>query len=337
MNKNIIISIIIPAYNVEKYIRETIKSLINQTYKNLEIIVVDDCSPDNTSAVVKSFIDKANIKYERFEKNRGASAAFNYGHQLATGDLIIYLDADNFLHPQTFEKAIEFLNDNQDCGAVYFNTFHFIDNDLKRRVYGHKTYNPSGLIFNDLIKGLISINLSRVLFRKEAINDIFFDESLRYGGDWDYWLAVASRDIKFNFLDKKFLYNRQRVSGNSCGGKGRFGSKKDYVITLKKWLNKLSREEIKKFKIDKKIKRAEIVAVLNLAEFSDKNEVFAELNKIKFIGIGGTLLKVLVGFFVVLPKKFIVLLFYFYYRLKDKENFKEIPCLTIEKTLEING
>ena len=333
--KKIKISVVIPAYNVGKYIGETIQSLVDQSYKNVEIVVVDDNSADDTGLVVKSFMGRADVKYERFDRNQGASAAFNRGHRLATGDLVIYLDSDNFLHPKTFEEAVNFLDSNPDYGVVYFDLFHFFDNDGKRKVYYHKLHNPSGLIFDDLINGVVSINLSRVLFKSSIIKDVFFDESLRYGGDWDYWLTVAFKKVKFGFLNKKLLYSRQRASGNSTGGKGRFGSKKDYITVLNKWKGNLSEEEINKLKINEKIKRAELMAVLNLAEFSGRREALAELKKIESLKLKDRIQKSLIFLFLIVPTKLIGLLFSKYYDFKtNKINFKELSGLTIEKTLK---
>lgn len=325
-----LVSIVIPAFNEGKYIGKAIESLILQTYKNIEIVVVNDASKDNTEQVVLSYKNDANIKYELFLKNSGVTVAWNRGHDLASGDFVLYLDADNFLHPKAIEQSIDFLINNPQYDVAYFDLFHFFDNDIKRQIYYHKMSNPSGLIFGQLIRGEVSLNLSRAIFKREIIKDVFFDESLRYGGDWDYWLKVASKNAQFGFLDKKLLYSRQRTSGNSCGGIGRYGSQKDFIYILEKWKDEISDDD--KDDIENRIKRAKMKKIINLAEFGGKKDILAELNQIKSDDYKEKILKIIIGLFVLLPKSIIRLLSSMFYFYKTRMIFKKTN-LTIEETI----
>ena len=100
-------SIIIPAYNNAEYLGETIQSCLDQTYPDLEVIIVNDASPDNTEAVIKQF-DDDRIQYIVHEKNKGLSAARNTGIRASLGEYIAVLDGDDLFHPQKVEAHVKF-------------------------------------------------------------------------------------------------------------------------------------------------------------------------------------------------------------------------------------
>ena len=108
-----LISVIIPCYNAEKYISETIESVIKQTYSNWELLVVDDCSTDDSENIIKSYAKKdSRIKYYRTESNTGTPAEpRNIGINKAKGEYVALLDADDLFLPNKLEKQIEFINE----------------------------------------------------------------------------------------------------------------------------------------------------------------------------------------------------------------------------------
>jgi len=106
-----LVSIIMPSYNTEKYIAESIQSVINQTYVDWELIIVDDCSTDNTDAVVAAFKDER-IIYLKNEKNSGAAVSRNRALREAKGQWIAFLDSDDLWHPEKLEKQLKFMKDN---------------------------------------------------------------------------------------------------------------------------------------------------------------------------------------------------------------------------------
>lgn len=107
------ISIIMPSFNSGVFINDSIKSTIAQTYKNWELIIIDDCSTDNTKKVVEDLIeDDKRIKYIRLDQNSGAAVARNKGVELATGDYLAFLDSDDVWLPNKLEKQLKFMIDN---------------------------------------------------------------------------------------------------------------------------------------------------------------------------------------------------------------------------------
>lgn len=123
-----LVSIIMPSWNTGKFIAESIESVLAQTYKNWELLIVDDCSTDNTDEVVASFKD-IRIKYFKNEKNSGAALTRNRAMREAQGEWIAFLDSDDLWAPNKLEKQLRFMNDN---GYVFsYHDFVKIDEESK--------------------------------------------------------------------------------------------------------------------------------------------------------------------------------------------------------------
>ena len=119
MNEELV-SIIMPSYNTAKYIAESIKSVQAQTYKNWELLIVDDCSSDDTDDVVRPFLSDERIKYLKNEKNSGAALTRNKALREAKGKWIAFLDSDDLWHPNKLEKQIEFMVKNDFIQIIEF-------------------------------------------------------------------------------------------------------------------------------------------------------------------------------------------------------------------------
>ncbi len=149
-NKKVVdglVSIIMPSWNTEKFIAETIQSVIDQTYTNWELLIVDDCSSDNTDKVVASFKDNR-IKYFHNEKNSGAALTRNKALREAQGEWIAFLDSDDLWMPEKLEHQIEFMKKNG--YSLSFTEYEKVDEESKplniyvsgpKKVNKHKMYN----------------------------------------------------------------------------------------------------------------------------------------------------------------------------------------------------
>lgn len=107
-----LVSIIMPSWNTAQFIAESIQSVINQTYKNWELLIVDDCSTDDTDNIVEPFLTDARIKYFKNEKNSGAALTRNRAMREAKGEWIAFLDSDDLWMPEKLEKQIRFMNEH---------------------------------------------------------------------------------------------------------------------------------------------------------------------------------------------------------------------------------
>lgn len=187
-NSKDLVSIIIPAYNVEQHIGNTIQSLLNQEYGNIEIIIVNDGSSDNTLSVIESYkqIDSRIIVLS--QPNGGAARARNAGLSAATGDYITFLDGDDMLHSDTISENLKYLSANENLDWVSFPIVRVDANDKPIEIKNaYQDLSRSKLEFitaEDYIPRLIRGDLSGVccgaIYRKKSIEKIRFPEGEYY-------------------------------------------------------------------------------------------------------------------------------------------------------------
>lgn len=208
MNKNPTVSVIIPTYNRAHLIGRAIQSVLNQTYQDFELIIVDDGSTDNTEDIIKEFQKKdERIKRIRHDKNKGGSAARNTGIKAAKGDYIAFLDSDDEWLPQKINKQIVIFKERSSkIGAVYTG-FLYLDK------YGNRIKNAyiprkKGYIYEDLLLKNCVGTCSTLLIRKECFKQVgLFDEKLPASQDWDMWIRI-SRYYEYDFLENSFVKYR---------------------------------------------------------------------------------------------------------------------------------
>ncbi|MBP1222149.1 glycosyltransferase family 2 protein [Flavobacterium sp. 1355] len=185
---NELVSIIIPTYNTEKFIRTTLQSVQNQTYQNWEMILVDDASTDRTVSVIEEFEKNDDrIKLFKLEKNSGNGFARNIALEKATGKYIAYLDADDLWFPNKLEKQIGFLKANN----LHF-TFSFYDcideegNSLNRRVKAPISLTYDQLFFCNYVGNLTAI------YDADYFGKIIL-EATQKRQDWRLWLTILKQ------------------------------------------------------------------------------------------------------------------------------------------------
>ena len=137
MKGNVFISVVMAVYNGEKYLKEAIDSILSQTYKNFEFIVIDDCSSDNTPIILKSYTD-ARIQVVRNEQNLRLPTSLNKGFKIARGKYIARMDADDIAMPDRFEKQVKYLEAHQEV-AVIGGSFQ-VFNEFGEDIYIHEAY-----------------------------------------------------------------------------------------------------------------------------------------------------------------------------------------------------
>ncbi|HSD09140.1 glycosyltransferase family 2 protein [Flavobacterium sp.] len=183
-----LVSIITPSFNSEKFIAETIQSVQNQTHQNWEMIIVDDCSTDQTVSIIEDFVIRdSRIRLFKLEKNSGAGIARELALSKANGDYISFLDADDLWKPLKLEKQLQFLKDNK----THF-TFSFYDcineegNSLNKRVEAPRNLSYQQLFFCNYVGNLTGIYETKY-FGKIAIS------STRKRQDWVVWLTILKK------------------------------------------------------------------------------------------------------------------------------------------------
>jgi glycosyltransferase involved in cell wall biosynthesis len=204
------VSVIIPCFKHAQYLKQAVESVLAQTYPAVEIIVIDDGSPDNTAEVAASFGDR--IIYHR-QENAGLSAARNKGISLATGEHLLFLDADDLLQPFAISEAMELSATDVICTG-------WIDIDPQGRTLAKM--NPAVLL-PDPFHALLEKNIApchAFVVRKRAVDAVgAFDVELQSHEDWDLWLRLAAAGHHFELQPSQAaMYRRaaDSMSGNAA-------------------------------------------------------------------------------------------------------------------------
>lgn len=205
------ISVCIPTYNGERTIKETMDSLLNQTYQNLEILILDDCSKDSTLSIIENYND-SRIKIIKNENNLGMVNNWNKCFQYATGKYILFLFQDDIIENDAIEKKVKYLEENSDVVMV-FSATSVIDSNGKVKIT-RKNF-PKSFISdgNKLIKKLFRTKNyfgepSNVVYRKETCDKVGeFNIKLSYTPDWEYSLRFLKYG-KIAYLDECLTYFR---------------------------------------------------------------------------------------------------------------------------------
>ncbi|MBF0384965.1 MAG: glycosyltransferase [Candidatus Omnitrophica bacterium] len=194
-----LVSIIIPAYNMADYTVRCVNSLLRQTYKNIEVIVVDDGSRDNTRAKMEEFGGK--IKYI-YKENGGACSARNRGVKEAKGKYIGFLDCDDMYYPQKVELSVRFLENYLEYGFVFSNVAYIDENDIAIR--NHFSWNKRP--YHGWIKKKLAvanfIGNPSVIMRRFCLDEIgLYREDIFPPADWDMWLRLSEK-FQAGYIDK---------------------------------------------------------------------------------------------------------------------------------------
>lgn len=201
------VSIITPSYNSEKYIAESISSVLNQTYTNWEMIVIDDFSTDNTKAIVKEFANSDNrIKLVELEKNSGAAIARNRGIELATGRFIAFLDSDDLWLEDFLNKSIYFMVENN--YKLVFSSYKRVDDHLNPILNDFIV--PDKVCYSDILK-TNSISCLTGIYDASKLGKIYMEDVKRE--DYTLWLKILKKiDFAYGILEPLAMY---RIRNNS--------------------------------------------------------------------------------------------------------------------------
>ncbi|UXX80814.1 glycosyltransferase [Reichenbachiella carrageenanivorans] len=191
------ISIIIPCYNAEEHLASAIQSIIDLEIENLEIIVVDDGSTDNSITIARSF-DKIQLISQA---NSGPAAARNRGIEAASGDIIGFLDADDLYPDQKIKIQLDYLRKNPDTEIV----------SGRIQCFGDQSDHMYIKIYEDAAqKTMLNFHVGANLYRKNVFDKIGgFDVDLRYAEDVDHWFKIVEQGINYHFLSEVTLLHRR--------------------------------------------------------------------------------------------------------------------------------
>jgi len=210
-NKNPLVSIIIPVYNGEKYIEECLRSVYQQSYHPIEIIVIEDGSTDNSLNLIKQMPGEKKVIPQQ---NKDVSQARNVGIKNSKGQFIAFLDQDDVWEKEKLEKQVNAFREEPDMDLVFTDSFKFNDEGEKRHpIDKHKI--ASQLNDQNLFSTLIRKNVlmpSAVMVKKESIEKAgLFDPGFKTCGDYEMWLRMAALGMKFLYLPEPLALYRQHA------------------------------------------------------------------------------------------------------------------------------
>ncbi len=248
-----LVSIITPSYNTAKFIEETIKSVLSQTYTEWEMLIVDDCSTDNTDEVVAPYLADPRIRYLKNGKNSGAAVSRNYALREAKGKWIAFLDSDDLWEPDKLTKQIEFMKGNG-YAFSYTNYIEIGEDSVHngKSVTGPKKITKHGM-YNYCWPGCLT-----VMYDAETVGLIQI-EDIKKNNDYAIWLKVCKRATCYLLNETLAKYRKRSGSISNHGYRA-----------LIKWHYKLHREAEKRNPVSAAILTA-------------RNLFFGVIKKLKYV------------------------------------------------------
>lgn len=218
-----LVSIVTPSYNSSKYIKQTIQSVLSQTYENWELIVVDDCSTDNSVEIIKEFaVNNSKIRLLEFQINKGAAEARNAAITMAKGEFIAFLDSDDIWKPFKLEQQINFMGNELD---FTFTAYELID-EFGSKLNQQVDINQVGSFdYEDMLKKKATLGCSTVIVRSSGFSDISMPP-LRTGQDYALWLKLLKTGKKAYVLSE--ILGQYRILSNSI-------SRNKFKKALRQW------------------------------------------------------------------------------------------------------
>jgi teichuronic acid biosynthesis glycosyltransferase TuaG len=209
---NDMVSVIMPAYNSEKYIEESIVSVLNQSYKNLELLVTDDCSSDGTQRLVEELAKRdRRIRYFRLTENSGAAVARNNSLKHAKGRYIAFLDADDVWLENKLELQLTFMKANDSAFSFTGYSIYYGNGRFEDKVIDSKTLDK--IARNDLLKKTCTVGCSTVILDKAKLPKIEM-ANIRTGQDYALWLRLLRESGQVAHNYKKRLTGYRVLQGS---------------------------------------------------------------------------------------------------------------------------
>jgi teichuronic acid biosynthesis glycosyltransferase TuaG len=211
--RNIKISIITPTFNSSTYIKETIYSVISQSYTDWELLIIDDCSSDDTVEIVESFtLSDERIRLIKNQQNKGASFSRNVGIAKSHGDYLAFLDSDDLWEKDKLQTQITFMRDHKI--AFCFTGYLIVDSSGKSSGKTVDSSQKGSFSYNDMLAKKATLGCSTVMLKKSSFKGLLQMPDLRTGQDYAFWLKIL-RCTNQNAYILPLVLTQYRITPNS--------------------------------------------------------------------------------------------------------------------------
>lgn len=256
MNSTPLVSIVLPVYNGETYLKEAIESILKQSYSHWELIIVDDCSTDTSPSIINYYVQKdARISCIRNKKNSKLPASLNNGFHLAKGLYYTWTSDDNYYYPRAIEKMVKFLENYDEYGMVC-SKFKIMSHPSDK--YGsEEAITPLGLLQSNQCGACF-------LYRKNIAQVVgHYDENLFLIEDYDYWLRVLLEAPIGHINEELYAYRCHPKSLTSCN---KYLVRRKYIEAI----SKHSEKYVEKFPTVAAYINTELALYRSLLEYNDE-------------------------------------------------------------------
>lgn len=249
MSKKPLVSVIIPTYNRPKYLKRCLDSVLNQTYENIEIIVVDDNDPNSmarkeTEEIIRPYIDNMKVIYIQHEYNKNGSAARNTGWRHSKGKYITFLDDDDEIAATKIEKQVDCLDKLDESWGLCYTGYKILMENGRKQISSEKR--SGNCYIYALMRTLYMGSGSNILLRKSVVDEIGgYDESFIRNQDVEF-LARALENYKLAYVDEILLTIHQEGTRVVRSFEQLDGYTKHYIEKFKNRINKLKPKEFEK-------------------------------------------------------------------------------------------
>ncbi len=205
----ILISVIIPAYNVEEYIEKCIYSILDQTYKNIEVIVINDGSTDNTGNLINNILGSNDRGIVIHKSNSGVSAARNSGIEVSSGEYLIFVDGDDFISPDLVEYMLHLVNSTKSDFCLSTSCFTMTGEKQTKKEFIKKIYSEDATVL--LLSPDVMVGCWNKIYKRELIvnNKIWFSTELFYGEGLSFITRVSQISKSIGVGNRKVYYYRR--------------------------------------------------------------------------------------------------------------------------------
>lgn len=201
-----LVSIVVPCYNSASLVSETLDSVLRQTYKDLEVILVNDGSSDNLEEVLKPYLDRyTNFQYIS-QENKGAATARNTGAKQTKGEYLLFLDSDDLIDPTYIQRCVEVLSSSPDVKLVYCKALLF---DAEQGEWNFPSYSFKTLLIGNMI------HISALMRKSDFDKYGPFDQNLGFYEDWDLWIDMLKDGGDVVLLEDRLFSYRKRHDNSS--------------------------------------------------------------------------------------------------------------------------